>query len=199
LESDGTVGIGPLPASFGFRGPFSSPVQYFLSWAESTRFRKPEFLQENPHDLPTLKVLKREARTFPGDLALAMEEIPPSSCKGYPIVHRDFLPHNILFDDEYNIVGVIDWENAHSAPLQVFAALTNMYSSFDQKILHVVPSEDGKAYIKDIMHEEEKMQLTNKISLCFGSILGDLSHCMYLFEEGRVTHFSRVIKRYTGK
>ncbi|CZT09981.1 uncharacterized protein RAG0_14585 [Rhynchosporium agropyri] len=78
---------------------------------------------------------------------------------GYPIVHRDFLPHNILFDDAYNIVGMIDWEFAHSAPLEVFAALTNMYSHFDAKTLDVVTDtdEEGRQYIEDIMNEEKDM------------------------------------------
>jgi hypothetical protein len=35
-------------------------------------------------------------------------------------------PH-MLFDDAYNVVGVIDWENAHSAPFEVFTAPTNMH------------------------------------------------------------------------
>ena len=65
----------------------------------------------------------------------------------YPIVvHRDFLLHNMLFDDAYNVMGVIDWEFAHSASLEVFTALTNIYSYFDSKTLHVVIYEEGRKY-----------------------------------------------------
>jgi uncharacterized protein YqgV (UPF0045/DUF77 family) len=61
----------------------------------------------------------------------------------------------------------------------------------------MVPNEkDGKAYINDIMHEEVKMKLANKVSSLFGSILGDISYCMNLFKEGRVTWFTHVLKRY---
>lgn len=198
LGANGMVEIGPLPASFGFRGPFSSPIDYFLSWSASAKFKNSKFLVAQSNDDATLQALKHEVEIFPARLASAMEEKPPTSCTSYPLVHKDFLIHNILFDEEYNVVGVIDWENTHSSPFEVFAALTNMYSHFDSKTLHMVPDErDGKAYIHDVMHEEVKMKLANKVSSSFGSILGDIGYCMNLFEEGRATWFTHILKRYT--
>lgn len=195
--ADGMVDIGPLPASFGFQGPFSSPIDYFLSWSANAKFKNSKFLLKQSNDDTTLKALKHEVECFPARLASALEDRPPTGGTSYPLVHKDFLIHNILFDEEYNVVGVIDWENTHSAPFEVFAALTNMYSHFDSKALHMVPNEkDGKAYIHDVMHEEVKMKLANKISSSFGSILGDIGYCMNLFEEGRATCFTHVLKRY---
>jgi hypothetical protein len=68
--------------------------------------------------------------------------------------------YNILFDDTYNVVGVIDWEYAHSALFEVFAALTNMYSYFYLKTLHAVTDrdEEGRQYIEDIIEEERDIR-----------------------------------------
>jgi aminoglycoside phosphotransferase (APT) family kinase protein len=92
--------------------------------------------------------------SFPSRLKSAVKTPSrnPITCDNrYPIVHGDLLLHNILFDDAYNVVGVIDWEFAHSAPLEVFAALTNMYARFDSKTLHAIPdnNNEGQQYIED--------------------------------------------------
>src|SRR5690349_6454731 len=103
LGPNGTVDIGPLPASFGFEGPFSSAVDYFLSWAAHAEFGNMDFLRDRPEDSDGLRNLKRAVISFPSRLKSAMEKRAsrnPISCEtGYPIVHRDFLLHNILFDN----------------------------------------------------------------------------------------------------
>jgi hypothetical protein len=94
-------------------------------------------------------------------------------------------------------VGVIDWEYAHSAPFEVFAALTNMYSRFDPKALRAVSDgdEEGRQYIKDVMDEEKGIQ-GRKLSKAFGNILGDIGLCMTYFEEGRAASFGKLLDRY---
>jgi hypothetical protein len=53
------------------------------------------------------------------------------------------------------LICVIDWEYAHSAPFEVFTALTNMYSRFDLKTLHVVTDTDdeGRRYIDAFIND----------------------------------------------
>jgi hypothetical protein len=53
----GEVEIGPLPASFGFQGPFSSPIDYFLSWTAHAKFKNSKFLYKEPTDDQTLQIL----------------------------------------------------------------------------------------------------------------------------------------------
>ncbi len=202
LGPNGTIDIGPLPASFGFGGPFSSAADYFLSWAAHAKFGNLDFLRGRLEDNDGLRSLKQAVISFPSRLKSAAEKKSsrnPTTCENrYPIVHRDFLLHNILFDDTYNVVGVINWEFAHSAPLEVFAALTNMYSRFDSKTLHVVTDSDdeGKQYIEDVMDEEKDIQQGCKLSKSFGSILGDIGLCMAYFEEGRAVSFGELLDRY---
>ncbi|TLD34481.1 Protein kinase-like domain protein [Venturia nashicola] len=193
-----TIEIGPLPASFGFQGPFSSPIDYYLSWAAHAEFGDTNWLKE-PTDDQTLKTLKQEVECFLAGLVSALKKRPPptSSSEGYPLIHRDFLPHNILFDEQYNIVGLPDWEKTYSAPFEVFVAETNMYSHLDSEAMQMVPNDEGGVeYMNDIMREEEKMQTPNRISSYAGNSLCAISHCMGLFDEGICTYFSRALNRY---
>lgn len=143
--------------------------------------------------------LQQASISFPVRLRSAIEEKPPRTCRNsYPIVHRDFLLHNILFNDKYDIVGVIDWEYAHTSPFEVFAALTNMYSRFDRETTRAAPDveEDGRTYKEDIMEQEETMPAEWKLSSVFGSVMGNLGLCMSQFEEGKAIFYTEVIDRY---
>lgn len=204
LGPNGTIDIGPLPASFGFEGPFTSAVDYFLSWAADAKFGNSGFLRSPFEDNDGLRSLQRAVISFSSRLKSVVEKRSPRNPTAYenryPIVHRDFLLHNILFDDTYNLVGVIDWEFAHSAPLEVFTALTNMYSYFDSKTLHAVTDgdEEGRQYIEDVKDEEDIRQGC-KLSKTFGSILGDIGLCMMDFEEGRAVLFGELLDRYESE
>jgi len=205
LGPNGTIDIGPLPAPFGFKGPFTSAADYFLSWAAHAKFGNLDFLHGRLEDNDGLRSLKQAVILFPSRLKSAVEKRSPRNPTSYenryPIVHRDFLQHNILFDDTYNVVGVIDWEFAHSAPLEVFAALTNMYSCFDSKTLRAVTDRDdeGRQYIEDVMEEEKDIGQGCKLSKSFGSILGDIGLCMTYFEEGRAVSFGKLLDRYESE
>ncbi|KAF1948850.1 hypothetical protein CC80DRAFT_540719 [Byssothecium circinans] len=168
LKPNGDTDISPLPASFGFEGPFHSMADYFFSWADhNTSFKNSHQLRE-----PSLR---QAADSFPRRLRSTVEKvIPAGHSSNYPIVHPDFQMHNLLLNDEYEIVGVIDWEHAHSAPIEAFAARTNMYAWFDAKHAALGWNEEGTQYLADIADKEQSMDLSQKLSKTFGSLLGDL-------------------------
>lgn len=193
LKSNGNIDIGPLPAHFGFKGPFDSIADYFLSWTmHNTSFK-------NLAQLKDPKLI-RAAESFPHRLKLATETLMPTrnSCN-YPIVHPDFLMHNILLDDRYEVVGVIDWEFAHTAPIEVFAARMNMYASFNPQRASLDLKEEGKQYVGDIACMEAGMDVSQKLSETFGSILGDIGLCMQFYEEGRALAFDSMLDRAESK
>ncbi|KAB5513256.1 kinase-like domain-containing protein [Coniochaeta sp. 2T2.1] len=188
LKPDGGIDIGPLPAAFGFEGPFRSTADYFLSWARhNTTFKNSHLLGAHPS-------LRQAAQAFPRRLASTVESLvsPEHSGDGaYPILHPDFLMHNILLDDDYEVVGIIDWEYAHSAPVEVFAARTNMYASFSPDLATSEWHDDddeGARYAADV-----EAIPSQKLSGVFGSLLGDVGLCMRLFEEGVAVPFDRVL------
>jgi hypothetical protein len=122
----------------------------------------------------------------------------PTTCEnGYRIVYRDFLLYNILFNNIYNIIGIIDWKYVYSVLFKVFATLTNIYSHFDPKALRTVSDRDkeGRQYIKDIMDKEKGIQ-GRKLSKVFGNILGDIGFCITYFEERRAVLFGKLLDYY---
>ncbi|KAK2859897.1 hypothetical protein FQN49_004596 [Arthroderma sp. PD_2] len=196
LLPNGQIDIGPLPAAFGFSGPFTSEIDYFISWAEHVKFGNLKFLKSRQEDTDFIRDLRREAVEFPSRLKVEIEQFLPreqsSKRAVYPIVHPDFLQHNILYDDEYNVVGVIDWEFAHSSPPEIFAARTNMYSHFDPESLRVITESE---YLETMTDVETEMGQGYGLSQAFGSTLGEIGICMNGFEEGRATKFSQVLAR----
>jgi len=50
------------------------------------------------------------------------------SCAEFPLCHADFSNCNLLFDDDYNIAGVIDWTWAQSAPWGLLACFPHELS-----------------------------------------------------------------------
>lgn len=123
--------------------------------------------------------LFKAVETFPKRLREAINMLASDiTSNDYPILHPDFLIHNILLDDDYEIVGVIDWEYAHTVPLEVFAARMNMYASFNPQLAAQDFDEEGKQYIKDLSVAEMGMVSSSRLCGAFSSIFGDLGLCM---------------------
>jgi len=43
-----------------------------------------------------------------------------STTVDYPLAHPDFHAGNILFDDDFTIVGILHWSYAHTVPTELF-------------------------------------------------------------------------------
>ncbi|KAK2750686.1 hypothetical protein FQN57_002759 [Myotisia sp. PD_48] len=202
LGPDGEVEIGPLPSWFGSKGPFTSEIDYFRSWAAHIKYAEfcsanAKFLIDNPEDTEYLRDVKQGTREFASKLTPIVEnavvKVPFAREGCFPILHRDLGMHNILFDDAFNVVGVIDWEYAHSAPLEVFSTVTNVpYCKFDHEGLHSVPHAE---YVKDIMDSDKGLGQNCGLLDTYNSFWGDLGQCMYYFEEGKAIVYGSLSAR----
>jgi hypothetical protein len=57
---------------------------------------------------------------------------PPEIDSGrFPLRHPDLNNANLLYDDDYNIIGVINWTATQSAPLQSFVVPPNQFESLE--------------------------------------------------------------------
>ncbi|KAG8415435.1 hypothetical protein J3458_009282 [Metarhizium acridum] len=189
LKSNGDIDIGPLPSQFGFKGPFDFMTDYFSAWAAHNA----EF--KNICRLKDMQLI-RATESFPQRLKLMSNaRMIAKTSRNYPIIHPDFQMHNLLLDDSYDIVGVIDWEFAHTAPVEIFAARMNMYASLDSQGETINLVDEGKQYIADIADTEMNLNPSCRLSGTFGSILGELGLCMHFYEEGIALSFNRVLDR----
>jgi len=96
-------------------GPFKTSGAYFSG------------IRQGMNDL--LRAQHRDAwPQWSGPCQALTEAIPsltiaPRRRRGrFPLSHPDFHYGNVLVDDDYNVTGIIDWTNAHTVPVEVFAA-----------------------------------------------------------------------------
>lgn len=187
FDSGNNIVIGHLPVAFGSQGPFTRAADYFLSWCD----QDPEF-----KNLPRLNnpLLKSATQSFPKCLKLAIQKVRNDKTCRYPIVHPDFGLHNILLNNDFEIVGVIDWEHAHSAPAGVFAARTNIFARFDATNMSLKWDNDGAIYMTGF-ERIKNPDPAKRLSMALTDPLAILGFCMQLYEEGRAIPFDEVLNR----
>ncbi|KAG6161900.1 hypothetical protein E4U22_007707 [Claviceps purpurea] len=106
----------------------------------------------------------------------------------FPLCHLDLHFGNLLFDDEYNLTGVIDWSGAATAPLERLA-VSPEFITFprisDEKNEVIL---DFRATVRDCLQElvsiSEQTRPTKKkkttLSMILGSKQADITHrCTY--------------------
>ncbi|CAD6565669.1 MAG: hypothetical protein ASARMPREDX12_006713 [Alectoria sarmentosa] len=109
---DGTYDVGPLP---GLGGPFITATEYFEAWARSAKFvetldRVKQIWGDGYEEIIAQIV------NFPPRVGELASKIAARDQGPFPLFHVDFGHNNIVVDDDYNVLGVIDWEHASSVP-----------------------------------------------------------------------------------
>jgi aminoglycoside phosphotransferase (APT) family kinase protein len=93
-------------------GPFTSAVDYYLHFVSSYEKTAEQTTNENDQNqmLSTSAFYRTTAIPF------------FIRCSGpFPLTHVDFGLHNLLINDDGDVVSVIDWSNARIAPWESFA------------------------------------------------------------------------------
>ncbi|EPE04194.1 hypothetical protein F503_04709 [Ophiostoma piceae UAMH 11346] len=127
--ADGAFKAGPIP---DVGGPFDTAAAYIHAWADHYNqegFRlSAEEIVEIMGDVPEAQQVVEGTRNFSRrlkEIALqldAKEETSNSHNSGpFPLYHPDFLHSNIIVagDDDFSVLGVIDWEGAHTVPVEL--------------------------------------------------------------------------------
>ena len=185
--------MGPLP---GLGGPFSTATEYFEAWAKSANFVLPldqvkEICGENFEETAA------QIAKFPLRLEQLTSKIAFRDQGPFPLFHADYGHHNIVVDDRYNVLGVIDWEYACSVPWE---------SIYFPWTLSVVPApmvpdnydDDGNAkdcdtrtiideqkeYIHTVQEMERKKGLAPLLSATLADrAIQDVAYAMKLYVE----------------
>ena len=89
----------------------------------------------------------------------------------FPLCHADFSNCNILFVDDYNIAGIIDWTWAQSGPWELFACFPHEFS----RIFYPEKSLDKASrqlFLEILEEEEQKQDLNVPLARYMGSKAG---------------------------
>jgi hypothetical protein len=114
-KHDGIFEVGPIP---GLGGPFDSAAAFFEAWAAQAKFPTTESIIRKQTGSFSDRILS-SIRLFPSQIKLLANLLSLSNSGPFPIAHPDFYQSNTIVDDEYNLLGVIDWEGAHTVPWEL--------------------------------------------------------------------------------
>lgn len=203
-RDDGTYTVGPIP---GIGGPFESSTRFFKAWAATAKF---------PHSNQRTKELcgeyadeiMKSVAQFPDDIRTWADSL--TSNGEFYLRHPDFGHNNIVVDvDDYEILGVIDWEGAYSVPAECLDF---------PLLLRVVPramdspssySEDGhrkddatratladrQTYLEYVTKAEGQHGLPNVLSNALADPKGqDICAAISLYAAGKMGLNSRLLK-----
>ncbi|KAI0891416.1 hypothetical protein F4806DRAFT_307397 [Annulohypoxylon nitens] len=90
-------------------GPLETSLEYFYNQRQGENRETIAMHPNDPDWLTSCWVLKT---------ALTQIIIEDRVRGPFPLCHLDLHYGNLLFDNEYNLTGVIDWSNAHAAPIE---------------------------------------------------------------------------------
>ncbi|CAF9925755.1 hypothetical protein IMSHALPRED_006780 [Imshaugia aleurites] len=109
---NGTYDVGPLPK---LGGPFATTTKYLKAWAKHARFYGgTDGLKESCG--PYGDEILQRVLAFPQKISELTGKIALRENGPFPLIHPDFFHSNIIADDNWKPLGVIDWEYAQSAP-----------------------------------------------------------------------------------
>ncbi|KAK1242846.1 hypothetical protein MKX08_005658 [Trichoderma sp. CBMAI-0020] len=211
VNADGTCQQGPIP---GLGGPFDTAREFFKAWADRTKFgMTDEQLREacGPHAAEIIPSVLSFAKSI-GKLAdtLSARDHGP-----FPLCHGYFGQNNIVVDDNYNILGVIDWEMAFAAPWEIFGDFPSTLSTVSPAI--DAPwnyNEDGsprctdlieqfadqKEYLEAVRQEENNNPANiHHLSEALGdSRRQQLATAMRMYQDGKIGTYSNLIDKFTS-
>lgn len=206
---NGTINIEPIP---GIGGPFDTASAFFRAWAKATKFPLSE-QQVREVCGPFGDEIWESTSSFPARLGRLSNSIAGPYDKGpFPLVHVDYGHNNIIVDTEYNMLGVIDFENMIVAPwtmvefpLTVRATpvpmdLPSNYSSDgfpkvdDLKANHI----DREKYLQEVVGAERRLGVPPKLSEVLSTgHFRDVAAAMKLFAvDGKTGWYSRVLDSF---
>lgn len=217
-QPDGSYHVGPIDY---LGGPFKTATEFFKAWAA----RKPSRTLNTKGIIsacggpgPVAEECLQSMREFLDQLAKLLAKGPLDAefdTGPFPLRHTDLGIHNILFDDEWNILSVIDWEFAIAAPWEMVCQ--SMVLSHESRTIwpifytetgaprdeDVQESLDDQAYfLARIKHWEKELGVVDALSKVMSSEkMRDLAEAFKNFEEfryGRPGFYLRMLRAHFG-
>ena len=163
------------------------------------------------------KELDASMVAFPNKLKKLAATIPTRNSGPFPLIHVDFGFWNVVVDDDYKILGLIDWESAHVQPwesvrfpLCVGPSPAPMgppqwYDAGGVPLTEDLKKglEEEKDYVDAVRRYEEARGLSPTLSNVLGDRAGqDLAYALHCYGEGMHGWYSRILdihhERWSG-
>ncbi|KAK0367855.1 hypothetical protein CLIM01_14789 [Colletotrichum limetticola] len=208
-NGDGTYRQGPVP---GLGGPFNTATEFFKAWAAKATFGMTDEKLRTASGQYADEIIP-SVSSFPKSISNLASKLSARDHGPFPLCHGDFGHNNIIVDDEYRVLGLIDWEASFAGPWEMFADFPLTLSMVPPAI--DVPwnyNEQG-----DPVNDDLKQQLADQQSYVAavkevedsrgtGYFLSDalkdrkrqqLVTAMRLYQIGKVGWYSKMIDEFT--
>jgi hypothetical protein len=136
-----------------------------------------------------------------------------STCNNgpFPLMHLDLYQSNIIVDDNYKVLGVIDWEGAHSIPWELleFPLFLSIvpppmdapwnYNSYGQPKDPDTRRtwEDQERYANMVVEAESRTGINNKLSSMLQNPAAQhLAYAIRQYPEGKMGRYDRVLEQF---
>lgn len=211
MNKDGTYRQGPIPH---LGGPFDTAAEFFRAWSSKVEFGLSESrLREAAGQyVNEISTSLSAFRKWVNDNA---EHLSINNTGPFPLCHGDFGHNNIVFDDNYRLLGVIDWETAFAAPyetscefsltLSVIPPAMDVPWNYDEAGCPKDPElrqkfEDRASYIAIVRRKEQERGLTEGYTL--SAALEDaqrqhLTSAMRFYQDGIAGWYFKVTEGFT--
>lgn len=209
MKEDGTYQQGPIP---GLGGPFDTATEFFEAWAQKVEFGiSDEKLRAASG--PYAAEIIPSVSSFTDSIYKLAGRLSVRDHGPFPLCHGDFGHNNVIVDDRYHILGVIDWETAFAGPWELFADFPLTISSvpramnvpwdYDEEGSPKSPDlirkfADQNDYMAAVRKEEHR---SDGVSPCLSEALGDsrrrqLATAMRLYQNGKAGWYAKLIDEF---
>jgi hypothetical protein len=209
-RDDGSYDVGPFP---DLGGPFSTAAEYFRAWAHRARFPTPEEQVRRCLPRGLDEEIGSSIRDFPSRLAAIAGRISLGSGP-FPLYHTDFRHSNIIIDADYNILGVIDWEDASTVPWEavefpLFLSMTpppmDAPSNYDDEGLPIdsctrLRWHEREEYVRFVREAEAEKGLDRRLSTTLANhTVQNLAGALKLFlDPGKIGFYGKVLDQLSA-
>ena len=154
---------------------------------------------------------------FPTRLKKLAATIPIRNNGPFPLIHVDFGFWNVVVDDDYKILGLIDWESAYVQPWERVTfplcvgpgpapmGPSEWYDADGAPLTEHLKKgvEEEKDYVDAVRRYEEARGLPPTLSNVLGDRAGqDLADALHSYDEGNHRWYSRILdihhERWSG-
>lgn len=160
------------------------------------------------HLAPYADEIITSVTSFPASISKLASKLSLRDHGPFPLYHGDFGHNNTIVNDEFKILGLIDWEFAFAAPWELFSDYPLTFSTFpplmdapwnhdsdgspvDPELCRKV--QDQVSYLEAIKELECRAHAGNLLSTALANgKLRQIATCMRLYQEGKVGFYSKI-------
>ncbi|KAJ5832447.1 hypothetical protein N7474_000758 [Penicillium riverlandense] len=188
-NEDGSYRQGAIP---GLGGPFERATEFFKAWAAKAEFGLSEDKLKKAAGSFANEV-SSSGSSFKASINSLAERLSIRDGGPFPLCHGDFGHNNVVFNDKYHLLGVIDWESSFAAPWEIACEFP--------LTLSVVPPDMDVPWNYDATGRPKDAELQQNFAdredyIAMDSKRQYLATAMRLYQSGKPGWYSKVVERF---